>query len=95
MWYVLKIDYCTPDAPETRTKMLGYPNLTDAQAVFDHLELSYQFNEPVRIKGGKMVKATGVWMYESFKDHYAAALEAAASGTATLVGEAREIEIDL
>jgi hypothetical protein len=95
MWYVLKIDYSTTDAPETRTKMLGYPDLTAARAVFDHLELSYQFNEPVRVKGGKMVKATGIWLYESFKDHYDAALEAVASGDVTLVDEAREIEIDL
>ena len=95
MWYVLKIDYCTPDATETQTKMLSYPDLTAAQAVFDHLELSYQFNEPVRVKGGKMVKATGIWLYESFKDHYQAAIDAVTSGKATLVDEAREVEIDL
>jgi hypothetical protein len=55
----------------------------------------YQFNEPIRVKGGKMVKVTGVSLYTSFKENRGDALEAVKSGTETLMQEAREIDIEI
>jgi len=95
MWYLLKFDYSTSDASKTLTKFVGYSQFADAKQVFDHLELGYQLNTPLRAKGGKMINVSGAWLYESFKDHYPAAVEAVTAGTETLMYDAQEIEIDL
>jgi hypothetical protein len=95
MWYVLKLDYRSAEAAKTQTKMLGYSDLAEAQHIFGQLELSYQFNQPVRVKGGRAITASGVWLYESFKDHYAAAEAAVAAGEGMLMNTAKEINFEI
>ena len=94
-WHVVKFDYQYPVGTDTQSKLVAYHGLEDAQRVFDHLELGYQFNEPIRVKGGKMIKVIGVCLYMSFKENRDDAMEAAKLGTETLMQEAREIDIDL
>jgi len=94
-WHIVKLDYQYPVGTDTQSKLVTYDSLEDAQRVFDHLELGYQFNEPIRVKGGKMIKVTGVSLYMSFKENRGDALEAVKSGTETLMQEAREIDIEI
>jgi hypothetical protein len=94
-WHIVKFDYQYPAGTDTQSKLVTYDGLDDAQRVFDHLELGYQFNAPIRVKGGKMIKVTGVSLYMSFKENRADALEAVKSGTETLMQEAREIDIEI
>jgi len=95
MWHVLKLDYTTADSSETKTKMIGYGRLEVAEHMFDHLELGYQLNATVRIKGGKGVKVEAIQLYESFKEHLVDAVEAVKSGNATLMQEAKEVDLDI
>jgi hypothetical protein len=95
MWHVLKLDYTTTDSSETRTKMIGYGRLEVAEHMFDHLELGYQLNATVRIKGGNSIKVEAIQLYESFKEHLADAVEAVKSGNATLMQEAKEVDLDI
>jgi hypothetical protein len=93
MWYVLQIRYESPQG--SRTKLHGCSELAEAQCIFDRLELSYQFNSPVRVKDNQTIKVTQLGLYESFKLSFQEALDAVESGSATLMKEARAVEIDL
>jgi hypothetical protein len=75
--------------------MIGYGRLEVAEHMFDHLELGYQLNATVRIKGGNSIKVEAIQLYESFKEHLADAVEAVKSGNATLMQEAKEVDLDI
>ena len=94
-WYLAKIDYVSPAAPETKTRIQGYEHLTDAKSVFEKLDLSYQLGTLARLRGDKLIKVTGVWLYESFKFHLDDAVDAVKSGNADLLDEVHGIEIDI
>jgi hypothetical protein len=94
-WYLVKLDYVWPVAPETKTKIQAYESLTDAKSVFQKLELGYQLGTLARLRGDKLIKVTGVWLYESFKFHLDEAVDAVKSGNADLLYEAHGIEIDI
>jgi hypothetical protein len=95
MWHVLKLDYTTADASEMKTKMIGYGRLDVAEQIFNQLQLGYQLNATVRVKGGKGIKVKAVQLYESFKEHLADAIEAVKSQNATLMQEAKEVDLDI
>jgi hypothetical protein len=94
-WHIVKFDYQYPVGTDTQSRLVAYEGLEDAQRLFDHLELGYQFNVPIRVKGGKMIQVNGVYLYMSFKENLADAREAVKLGTETLMQEAREIDVDL
>jgi len=95
MWHILRLDYTTTDSSQTKTKMIGYGRLDMAEQIFNHLEPGYQLNTTVRVKGGKSIKVEALQLYESFKEHLAEAVEAVNSGSATLMREAKEVDVDI
>jgi hypothetical protein len=95
MWNVLKFTYSYPGESPIHTKIHAYMHLHEAEATFDHLTLAYQFDAPVRVKGGKRIKIASVSLYTSFREDRAQAETEVANGGARLIQEAHEIEIDL
>jgi hypothetical protein len=95
MWYVLKIDYEYPAGADKQSKLVVYPEFKKAQLALDRLKLSYQLNAPIRVKNDKMIRITGAWLYESFKEEYWRALDAVESDDGMLMDEARAVEIDI
>lgn len=95
MWNVLKFTYNYPGESHIRTKIHAYLHLGEAETIFDHLQMAYQFDAPLRVKGGKRVKIGSVSLYTSFREDRNAAEIEAANGGGRLIQEAHEIEIDL
>ena len=71
------------------------PHLGEAETIFDHLQLAYQFDTPLRVKGGKRIRIGSVSLYTSFREDRAQAETEVANGGARLIQEVHEIEIDL
>jgi len=95
MWNVLKFTYKQSGDARARTKIHAYLNLGEAETMFDHLRLAYQFDAPLRVKGGKRIKVSGVSLYTSFREDRDDAEAEVRNGGARLIQEAHEIEIDL
>jgi len=95
MWNVLKFTYNQAGDPQVRTKIHAYLHLDEAETMFDHLRLAYQFDAPLRIKGGKRIKILGVSLYTSFRADKDDAEAEVRNGGARLIQEAHEIEIVL
>lgn len=95
MWNVLKFTYTEPSDAQIRTHIHAYLHLADAEAMFDHLRLAFQFDAPLRVKGGKRIKIASVSLYTSFREDRAEAEAEVRNGSARLIQEAHEIEIDL
>jgi hypothetical protein len=95
MWHILKLDYTAADSSEMKTQITGYGNLGEAQHIFDHLEFGYQLSATVRVKGDKKIKIEAIQLYESFKQHLGDAIEAVRSGDATLMREAKGVDLDI
>jgi hypothetical protein len=95
MWNVLKFTYSEPGDTRVRTKIHAYLHLAEAEALFDHLRLAYQFDAPLRVKGGKRIKLSSVSLYTSFREDRNEAEAEVKNGAARLIQEAHEIEIDL
>lgn len=95
MWHVLELNYTTPESSGQKTEMIGYDRLEVAEQIFNQLERGFQLDGTVRVKGGKRIKVVAVRLYESFKEHLADAVEAVKSGDATLMQEAKEVDVDI
>jgi hypothetical protein len=94
-WLLLKIDYTSSASSETQTGIVGYEHLTDAEHVFSQLQLSYQFDLPVRIKNDQMIKVTGVCLYRVFKFTKKDEIDALKSGDGTLMYKAQGIQVEI
>jgi hypothetical protein len=95
MWNVLKFTYSFAGESNSRTKIHAYLHLGEAEALFDHLRLAYQFDAPLRVKGGKRIKIGSVNLYTSFREDRNEAEKEVANGGARLIQEAHGVEIDL
>jgi hypothetical protein len=103
MWNVLKFTYSDsgsdpvdePGKRQVHTKIHGYLHLGEAETMFDHLRVAYQYDMPLRVKGGKRIRILSVSLYTSFRDDQRQAEEEVRNGGARLIQEAHEIEIDL
>ena len=93
--YVLKFNYDSVTSPDTQTKMLAFVHLAEAKKIFDGLVRGYQFNEPVQVRGGKVIDVIGVWLYQADTENHRSAVDAVKMGAAVLLDEARKIEIDI
>lgn len=95
MWNVVKFTYSYPGESQVHVKIKGYLHLPEAEALFEHLQLAYQFDTPVRVKGGKRIIILSVSLYTSFRQDQHQAEAEVRGGGARLIQEAHEIEIDL
>lgn len=95
MWNVLKFTYRFAGESQIRTKIQAYLHLGEAETIFDHLRLAYQFDAPLRVKGGKRIRIESVSLYTSFREDRREAETEVGNGGARLIQEAHEIEIDL
>jgi hypothetical protein len=102
MWNVLKFTYSFVGAAgsfaaeaEIHTKIHGYLDLAHAEDLFDHLQLAYQFDTPLRVKGGKRIKVGSVSLYTSFREDRGEAEAEVRNGGARLIQQAHEVQIDL
>lgn len=95
MWNVLKFTYSYAGEHDVRTRIHAYLHLGEAETIFDHLQLAYQFDTPLRVKGGKRIRIGSVSFYTSFREDRAQAETEVANGGARLIQEVHEIEIDL
>jgi hypothetical protein len=95
MWHILKLEYTAADSTDPKTQMTGYGSLEQAGNIFDHLELGYQLGTTVRLKGGKRIRIGAIELYESFKQRLDDAVEHVKSGDATLMREAREVDLEI
>jgi len=95
MWNILKFTYSEPDDGKVRTQIRSYLHLAEAEAMYDHLRLAFQFDAPLRVKGGKRIKIASVSLYNSFREDRNEAEAEVKNGGARLIQEAHEIEIDL
>lgn len=95
MWNVLKFTYANPGESRVRTKIHGYLHLAEAEVMFDHLQLAYQFGAPLRVKGGKRITVLSVSLFTSFRGDRSEAEAEVRDGGARMIQEAHEIEIDL
>ncbi len=95
MWNVLKFTYSYPGESHVHTKIHAYLHLVEAENIFDHLELAYQFDARLKVKGGKRIKIGSLSLYTSFRENRSEAEKEVANGGARLIQEAHEIEIDL
>jgi hypothetical protein len=94
-WYIIEVRYQYSAGKAARVRFIAYNERTVAQRVFDHLELGFQLGAPIRVKGGKRIRVTGVSLYESFKPQREDAIDAVKSGSEILLQQAHGIEIDL
>jgi hypothetical protein len=95
MWNVVKFTYNHPGESRVSTKIKGYLHLAEAEAMFEHLQLAYQFDTPLRVKGGKRIRIASVSLYTSFREDRSEAEAEVKNGGARLIQEAHEFEIDL
>jgi len=95
MWNVLKFTYGRPGESRIHTNIHGYLHLAEAEAMFDHLRMAYQFGVPLRVKGGKRITILSLSLYSSFREDQREAEAEVRNGGARLIQEAHEIEIDL
>ena len=95
MWNVLKFTYSRPGENRVHINIHGYLHLAEAETMFDHLRLAYQFGAPLRVKGGKRITILSLSLYTSFREDQHEAEAEVRSGGARLIQEAHEIEIDL
>ncbi len=95
MWHVLKLEYTIAGSTDPKTQLTGYGSLEQAGNIFDHLELGYQLGTTVRLKGGKRIGIKSIQLYESFKQRLDDAVEQVKSGDATLMREAREVDLEI
>ncbi|HEX4105056.1 MAG TPA: hypothetical protein VHX92_02370 [Rhizomicrobium sp.] len=95
MWNVLKFTYCYAGESEIHTKIHAYLHLGEAETLFDHLTQAYQFDAPLRVKGGKRIKICSVSLYTSFREDRGDAEAEVRNDGARLIQEAHEVEIDL
>lgn len=95
MWNVLKFTYNYAGESRTKSWVHAYLHLAEAEEIFDHLRLAYEFDAPVRVKGGKRIKVSGVSLYTSFREDRKDAEAEVLAGAARLIQEAHEIQIDL
>jgi hypothetical protein len=95
MWNVLKFTYSFPAESQLHTKIHAYLHLGECENIFDHIELAYQFDAPLRVKGGKRIKIKSVSLYTSFREDRSEAETEVANGGARLIRDAHEFEIDL
>lgn len=95
MWNVLEFAYTYAGESDVHTKIRGYLHLEEAEAMFDHLRLGYQFDAPLRVKGGKKIRILNVSLYASFREDRTQAEEEVKNGVARLIQEAHGMDIDL
>ena len=95
MWNVLKFTYSYAGEHDVRTRIHAYLHLDEAETLFNHLQLAYQFDAPLRVKGGKRIKVSSVSLYTSFRDDRQDAEAEVRNGDGRLIQEAHEVEIDL
>ena len=95
MWNVLKFTYKYESQADVRTKIQGYLHLADAETMFDHLRLAYQFDAPLKVKGGKRIRILSASLYSSFREDREEAETEVRNGVARLIEEAHPLEIDL
>ncbi len=95
MWNVLKFTYSYANEHHVRTRIHAYLHLGEAETIFDHLQLAYQFDAPLRVKGNKRIKVGSVSLYTSFREDRGEAEAEVENGGARLIQEAHEVEIDL
>lgn len=94
-WYIVKFDYIAPTTSTTKTEALGYMQLTDAEHIFRKLEVSYQYDTPVRVKGDNFIKIMKVCLYEVFDFYRDDAIKDVNVGKGRMLFEARGIDIDV
>ncbi|MGH7023666.1 MAG: hypothetical protein ACREEB_08760 [Caulobacteraceae bacterium] len=94
-WNILKIEYLSPGSPDVRTRVVAFMDLGAAEHLFSQLQLSYQFNAPVRVRGDEMITVKGLWLYQVSKFRRDDAIAALKSGEGTLLAEARGIDVEL
>jgi hypothetical protein len=95
MWNVLKFTYSYAGESKVHTRIHAYLHLGDAETIFNHLTLAYQFDAPLRVKGGKRIKLASVSLYTSFRENRGEAEAEVREGGARLIQQAHEVEIDL
>ena len=95
MWNVLKFTYHYDGEQKARTQIHAYLHLDEAETVFEHLRLAYQFDALLRVKGGRRIRVGSVSLYTSFRGDRDEAKAEVANGGANLIQEAHEVEIDL
>ncbi|HUO01804.1 MAG TPA: hypothetical protein VMU31_03425 [Rhizomicrobium sp.] len=95
MWNVLKFTYNYDGESQVRSRIHAYLHLAEAETLFEHLRLAYQFDAPLRVKGGKRIKISSVNLYTSFREDRDEAEAEVRNGGARLIQEAHEVEIDL
>lgn len=95
MLNVVKFTYTFTGETQVHTKTRAYLHLAEAEDLFEHLRLAYQFDASLRVKGGKRIKILSVSLYTSFHDERATAEAEVLSGHARLIQEAHPLEIDL
>ena len=94
-WYVLRFEYACPENTDKRTKAVGYLSLDEAVEIFRKMELSYQYDVAMRVKGGALIKITAAGLYEVFEFYRKDAIADVDLGKGVMLYEARDIEIDL
>ena len=95
MWNVLKFTYRHDGESERRSWIHAYLHLDEAETMFEHLRLAYQFDAPLRVKGGRRIRIGSVSLYTSFREDRDEAKAEVAGGGARLIQEAHEVAIDL
>jgi hypothetical protein len=95
MWNVLKFTYNFDGESDVHTRIHAYLHLDEAETIFDHLQMAYQYDMPLRVKGGKRIKIASVSLYTSFREDRGEAEAEVRNGGARLIQEAHEVEIDL
>lgn len=94
MLYAVKFDFDTDVSIRSGTKILVYPQMIDAAAMFNTLSLAYALAKPVAVKGGS-INVLGTWLYEVDASDEVGAIEEVKAGAAVLVDFAPELAIDL
>lgn len=93
--YVVKFDYESEKTFVARTKTLAFQALVDARKLYDRLEMGVALEEPVPTRGGTLIDVLGAWLYRSDADDPRSAVRSVIDGTATLIDEAKVLELNI
>jgi hypothetical protein len=92
---VLKFTYSYLGESTVHTFVRSYLHIAEAEALFEHLRLAYQFDVSLRVKDGRRINILSLHLYTSFHEDPRKAEAEIRNGGGRLIQEAHEFGIDL
>ena len=92
LMYAVKVEYDTPPAIRTKTRVFTFTSLKQATSTFHSALRACESVEPIQAKSGKAVEILSVCLYQMDANSAESAIEAVESGHAVLLDQLTDYE---